>query len=210
MPAMELELSGPAGEPIDAAYMAATAEWIVEAGGPYMEWLYGGREAALRFVTECLASERSELWAGRVVTLREGGRVAGGYLAQSGKELAAGRRTDISALLRWDGGPSRDELRRRLAETRDLFLPVEADHCFLSKIGLLQAYRGAGHGARLLDAFIESAFKDGYDHLRLDVCSVHERARGLYESRGFVPVATRRCEPLGVSYTAMILSRQSA
>lgn len=48
------------------------------------------------------------------------------------------------------------------------------------------AMRGQGVGSRLLDAMVDYAREEGYDHVRLDVVDTNPRARQLYERQGFI------------------------
>jgi ribosomal protein S18 acetylase RimI-like enzyme len=191
-------------------HLPAIAEWVLDAGAPHLEWLYmGDRERALGIVRDLLASERSELWAGFATVLVEDGRAIGGYLALPGRELPDRRKADLTSLIRATPRENRAELRRRVELGDDLYLPVEPDHRFLSKIGLLAGHRGRGLGGALLDAFVAESWEQGYRHIRLDVARGDGRVVRLYESRGFEAVGSRSLEPLGVEYVAMILGRRA-
>ena len=178
------------------------AEWILDAGSPQLEWLYGDR--ARELVEAYLDSERSELWAGHVTALIDGDAVTGGYVALDGGEVARRRRADMTQLVKWTPPEERQELRRRLSH--DVYLPVDPSHRFLSKIGVLPAWRGRGLGGELLDAFMRESFERGYECVRLDVRR-GSVAHGLYERRGFRAIGARTLEPLGVEYVAMVLER---
>jgi ribosomal protein S18 acetylase RimI-like enzyme len=196
------------GAEADEHLRPALAEWILDAGNPHLEWLYlGDRERALRAIASSLASERSELWAGHVTALFDGGRPIGGFVALRGAELPDRRRADLLTLIRSTPREDRAEVRDRIALGKDLYLPVEPEHRFLSKIGVLADHRGRGFGGALLDAFIRSSWDEGDRTIRLDVRGDDERAVGLYRSRGFEPIASARLDALDVEYVAMILTR---
>ena len=68
--------------------------------------------------------------------------------------------------------------------------PVGAEHRKLAhraELGLavIKAYWSLGIGGALLDEAIGCARSVGYEQLELDVCAGNERARRLYERRGF-------------------------
>ena len=52
------------------------------------------------------------------------------------------------------------------------------------------AARGRGVGTLLLQAIANEAAQRGYAEVRLDVIDTNDRARALYERRGFRPVKT--------------------
>lgn len=58
------------------------------------------------------------------------------------------------------------------------------------------AARGRGVGSRLLEAIAQEAAERGYAEVRLDVVEGNDRARALYERRGFHAVGTQRLGPL--------------
>jgi ribosomal protein S18 acetylase RimI-like enzyme len=186
----------------EGAARRSAAEWILEAGSPHLEWLYLGDP--LRTVVSYLDVERSELWAGLVTALWDGDTVAGGYVAVDGAEVARRRRADTTQLVKWTPPDKRPELRRRL--WHDVYLPVDPEHRFLSKIGIRPAWRGRGLGGELLDAFVRESFDRGFAAVRLDVVR-GSVAHGLYERRGFCEIGARRLEPLDVEYVAMTLER---
>ena len=58
-------------------------------------------------------------------------------------------------------------------------------------IGLLKKYWGIGIGTAMFSEMIATAKKKGVLQLELDYIEGNERARGLYEKMGFVPVAEK-------------------
>jgi ribosomal protein S18 acetylase RimI-like enzyme len=189
----------------EGAARLSAAEWILDAGSPHLAWLYLG-DRALQTVVAYLDSERSELWAGHVTALVEDDAVIGGYVAVDGSELARRRRADTTQLVKWTPVDERPQLRRRLELSQDVYLPVDPGQRFLSKIGVLPAWRGRGLGGELLDAFVRESFERGFGSVRLDVRR-GSVAHGLYERRGFRELGARALEPLGVEYVAMTLER---
>ena len=63
-------------------------------------------------------------------------------------------------------------------------------------ISVTNEFRGKGIGTQLLDDLIKFAKNEGYQSLRLDVIDTNERARKLYELKGFKPVKTEHFEYL--------------
>ncbi len=84
-----------------------------------------------------------------------------------------------------------------------------ADEGEIANIAVLPAARGRGIGARLLDETVAAATEAGVSQLFLEVRTSNDAARGLYASRGFVPVGRRIAyyrEPLE---DALVLRRQA-
>ena len=182
---------------------AAYSRWILDAGNPYLGWFLGGPARALEIISEWRSRKSSELSLARATALLEGERVLGGYIALRGRDLARCRKADLLWLLKRCSAAERRDLSQRLENSRELFAPVPAEHCYLSKIGLLPEYRGQGFGSFLLDAFISASVEKGYDTLRLDVCADNQAAIRLYRRRGFEVIGEAELAPLGVWYLAM-------
>jgi len=69
----------------------------------------------------------------------------------------------------------------------------------IANIAVCRRARGMGIGARLLDESMAFAAQQGIASVYLEVRVSNSSARGLYESRGFLPVGRRRAyyrEPL--------------
>jgi [ribosomal protein S18]-alanine N-acetyltransferase len=69
----------------------------------------------------------------------------------------------------------------------------------IANIAVCRSARGRGVGARLLDEALAHATQQGIASVYLEVRVSNNPARGLYESRGFLPVGRRRAyyrEPL--------------
>jgi ribosomal protein S18 acetylase RimI-like enzyme len=191
------------------ALVPGLPDWILDAGNPYLEWFLGGRERARTTVLDWLGEETSELAARWVTIAYDRDRAIGGFVALPGRDVARARRADLLWLLKATSGSDRDAIRRRLQESRELFLPVEESHRYLSKIGLVREYRGHGHGGELLDAFLRYSFDAEYEHVRLDVFAGNQRAVRLFGERGFVVIGEREIGALAAPYLAMTLARSS-
>ena len=207
MPDGTLELQRLGGE-VGERHFPVLAEWILDAGNPHLQWLsLDDRGHALGVIAASLASVRSELWAGHVTALIEGGEAIGGFVALPSDDLPDRRKADLTQLIRATDREQRAELRRRVELGKTAYLPVEPRQLFLSKFGLLASHRGRGLGSSLLDAFIASAWLEGFNTIRLDVNRANTPAVRLYESRGFRPIGRTTLAVVGVEYLAMILER---
>lgn len=192
-------------ERADFAVLAPqVASLMHEAGNPFLDWFYEGAPKALAAVRRSLERSASELAASRVTVLTVGDRLTGMYVALGGTELSRCRKADTLAILAQAASPeSRSSLLTRLASVRELFVPVEADEFYLSKIGVVADLRGLGHGRRLLEAYLAVGRRKGFERFRLDVSSDNDGAVALYRSRGFEADAER--DVCGLHYLAMTL-----
>ncbi len=66
----------------------------------------------------------------------------------------------------------------------------------LDGISVSSGFQGNGIGTKLLDELTKFAADEGYKSIRLDVIDTNERARKLYERKGFIPVKTEHFEYL--------------
>ncbi|MBW3557934.1 MAG: GNAT family N-acetyltransferase [Actinobacteria bacterium] len=186
-----------------AAPSAITPElisWVHEAANPYFDWVFGDPSTARAAVTAWLARPTSEIAAARVRPHMVHGEVVGGHVALSGVELAVARKADAAAMLKVPG--DRAALLHRLAVVRDLFAPVESDEWYLSKLGVLPAFRGRGLGGTILDDYLAAGAALGFHRYRLDVCADNP-AVTLYERVGFAVVSKATSETAGMTYLAM-------
>ncbi len=62
----------------------------------------------------------------------------------------------------------------------------------LERIAVSQAYRGEGIGGKLLDALLLGVKGLGAERMLLEVRASNEKAKRLYESRGFSPFHIRK------------------
>jgi len=184
-------------------FVPAVLPWVHEAGNPYFDWFFGGADAARSVLRALMRSESSEVAIARACVLLEGRRAIGGFIALSGADLARARMTDTLGALKEVGVEERAGLAERIAAARDLFLPVEHDDFYLSKMGLVPERRGTGLGRVIVDEFLKCGAAAGFRRFALDVCADNLPAARLYRSAGFRLV--RRSECAGMRYLGMIL-----
>jgi putative acetyltransferase len=60
--------------------------------------------------------------------------------------------------------------------------------CELKRLWLLPAYRGRGHGLRMLRQLLDFAIAAGYQRVRLDTAPEMKAANQLYQHLGFYPI----------------------
>jgi ribosomal protein S18 acetylase RimI-like enzyme len=77
---------------------------------------------------------------------------------------------------------------------------VENRRFLMDGIFVAPEARSQGIGSRLLEAIADEARRRGYREVRLDVVEGNERARALYERRGFYPVEVQRMGWLGAVF----------
>jgi ribosomal protein S18 acetylase RimI-like enzyme len=186
------------------------ASWVLEAGSPYYEWFFGGRERAEAAVAEWVGRPSSEVWAGRATLVLEGEEAVGGYIAVAGRELADCRAADALAAVRAAGrAGGREEvsaLRRRLEAAQELFPAPEPDELYLSKMAVFAAWRGTGRGRPLVEEYLAEGRERGFRRFKLDVWAGNRAAVRLYESLGFERVHESPGPEPGLDYVQMAAS----
>ncbi len=85
-----------------------------------------------------------------------------------------------------------------------------ADEGEIANIAVQPTVRGAGVGGILLDDAITASVMDGIAQLFLEVRTSNDAARGLYASRGFVPVGRRRAYYRDPLEDALVMRRDLA
>ncbi|MGI8886642.1 MAG: GNAT family N-acetyltransferase [Gaiellaceae bacterium] len=180
------------------------ARWAYEAGSPLDEWRFGDESRALDLLTTWIFRSSSEVAYGRWQVAFDGDAPKGAYVAMPEPDLVAARRADLLALVTLADGVA--DLRERLAEIRDLFIPVEAADFYLSRIVVESDARGRGLGAQLLAAVIATAICIGATAVRADVSAGNEAAIALYRSLGFNIAPERISKRAGISYRAVKLA----
>ena len=185
------------------AWIPDLAPWVYGAGNPYFDWFFGGSDIARRVVEAMMRKHSSEFALRWVTALFEGGRPIGGFVALPGGELAASRAADMITALAEVGTAERPRLAARLREARRLFLPVDSDCFYVSKLGVVPEYRGGGLGRALFGASLVRGRAAGFSRFRVDVSIGNIRGIRHYESFGFRSIGRRAVGEIG--YLAMIL-----
>jgi ribosomal protein S18 acetylase RimI-like enzyme len=193
----------PLGELVDDESSLVTAgELIHEAGVPYVDWFFGSARAAQAAIARWIERPSSELAAERIRVVVEGNQVAGLFLAIGGADLKVARTTDTVAALK-EAGDRRDEMHQRIATADQLFLPVEPEWFYLSRLAVVPHARRRGLGRNLAEEYLAAGAADGFDRFCLDVSADNEIAVRLYGSFGFEVKGERHAA--GMRYLRMAL-----
>jgi ribosomal protein S18 acetylase RimI-like enzyme len=177
--------------------------WVHEAGNPYFDWLLGSPHATRAVVEAMMRQESSEIAIRRACVLLQGERPIGGYIALGGRELPACRQTDLLTMMKELDHEAMTTFRARLAESKQLFPPVDPDDFYLSKIGLLPEWRGRGLGHLLMREYLANGASAGFTSFRLDASADNGPAVHLYQRSGFE--IAKRTDGVAMSYLAMRL-----
>ena len=185
------------------AVLPGVVALVHEAGNPYLDWLFGGRERASGAIAAWMLRPDSELSIDRVRIALVGDELAGTYISLAGSELRTCRQADALALIAETGQSqaARAALVERLTASKELFPPVRPDDFYLSKIGVVGKHRRKGLGRALTHEFLAAGREAGCRQFRLDVAADNEPAVRLYRSLGFHTESKR--EAAGLRYLAM-------
>jgi ribosomal protein S18 acetylase RimI-like enzyme len=104
--------------------------------------------------------------------------------------FAGGSTDDLRAVYGPIGGRWRTRVLQLLGNDGD------TERFLLDGLCVSDSVRGQGVGTALLEAIVEEGRRRGYGAVRLDVVDTNERARALYERRGFVVDRTEAIGPL--------------
>jgi ribosomal protein S18 acetylase RimI-like enzyme len=181
--------------------------WIMEAGNPYYNALFGDAGATLSYLQKWVCRASSEVSILRVEFLvsdsTSDSEFAGGFIALSGGDLRKARRADGVALLTSIAAQDRAALAQRLNNLSDLMAPVGDDEYYLSKVGLAQQFRGKGLARKLVGRYIEEGARLGYSRYRLDVSADNEAAVRCYRSAGFEIARSGQSQDGALKYYSM-------
>jgi GNAT superfamily N-acetyltransferase len=200
-------LSSALHEDTDPELVSTVVSLIEEAGEPYSAWFFGGRAKARADLGKWLLRPSSEVSATRVELVHEDPRsLAGLFIGVPGAELESCRKSDLLvAVASAHDAEARNTLAARIRQTSDLFLEVEPDEYYLSKMAVVRERRGRGLGRLILDAFLAKGERHGYTRFSLDVAAENTPAVKLYASAGFREQGAR--ERAGMRYLRMTFNQ---
>ena len=185
-------------------YISKVLPWIHEAGNPYFDWVFGGREAALRTIASWMRRASSEISISRMSLLLEGDRSVGGFIALGGAELALCRKADTRALLKEANSQRRSDLIARMESVRGLFPRVASDEFYLSKMAVAPDFRRTGLGRRMVSEYLSVGRAAGFRRFKLDLWAENRGALRLCESLGFKVVQESVSVELDVKYFSLV------
>ena len=178
--------------------------WVHQAGRPYYDVFLEGTDTG-EILEQWLNRRSSELSLRRTRLAVADDRIAGGYIALAGSELAGCRQADLLDLARTMNDHSYSDLRARMDDLNNLFAPVEAHDFYLSKLGVLPGMEDRELELPLIDDCINRARHGGFGRVRIDV-SEQDETLGLYETYGFEPIYRGRSSESGLCYLSMVLA----
>jgi ribosomal protein S18 acetylase RimI-like enzyme len=190
-------------------FLDAALPGVHDAGRPYVDWFFGGPAEARAALRSWMARPSSEVFVGRAVLLVADDAVLGGLIALSGAELARCRQADTVAAISLAGPAGRSNVIERVKLSRELFAPVVDDAWYLSKIWVSPEAQGAGHGAALLQHYLDIGTRDGFTRFQLDVWSGNDAAIRLYRRFGFETIQESSSERAAMSYISMVAEPKS-
>ena len=155
------------------------AELYWEAFGSKLGRTLGPRNKALTYISLVLSKDHA------ICAHNSQGELLGvaGFKTAQGA-LVDGSMSEMASVYGWIGALC------RIAILALLERDVENVRFLMDGIFVDPAARGEGVGSRLLEAIVQEAAARGYGEVRLDVIDGNERARALYERRGFEAIST--------------------
>lgn len=159
--------------------------WILEAGNPYYDVLFGGAASTLTNLQKWTSRDSSEVSIRRADFLMSDSGMVGGFIALGGRTLRNARRADSVALLTSVAPVDRPALALRLKNLSALMALVGDDEYYLSKLGVARQFRGRGLAHVLVARYLGEGARLGYSRFRLDVHAENEAAIRCYRSAGF-------------------------
>jgi len=183
---------------------SAVARVCLLAGGGAFEFLYGGLRAqtdAESLLTGLCALDNSPYSYRRFTMAECDGEVVGGINAVSMNDLKEADLTVLPALKNELGLRMFAILRYSFRRIR-LGLRMQGQHpptdsLILANVAVFPGHTGQGIGAKLVQHVLDRAVADGYPSVCLVVWDTNDRARTLYERKGFKRVDSAPFKPLG-------------
>jgi ribosomal protein S18 acetylase RimI-like enzyme len=179
--------------------------WISEAGNPYYDWLFGGRDATTNVLKSWLRRSSSEVSVSRAQFLFCDSEIAGGFIALDGLQLRNARKADTASLLNLIPLQERLTLMSRLFDSKVLFPPIGDDEFYLSKMGLNAPFRGRRLGQILTERYLMEGKARGFVRYRLDVHAENEPAIRCYRHFGFKVANQSESTDGQLRYFSMVL-----
>lgn len=179
------------------------AEGVHAAGNPFFDWIFGGAEEAGAAMRGWVRRPTSEVYAGRARLLFDGGVLAGGLIGLSGAQCKAARMADAAALLARARAEARPAVLARLARTKGLFVALEDDDWYVSKLWVSRALRGRAKGYALqLARAALSPPGPGYRRRLAEAWAGNAPALRIYEHIGCT-IAQRTSGPDGMDFVVI-------
>ncbi len=188
--------------------VAEAIPWIHEAGNPYYDWFFGSNKNASKVLNLWINRSSSEISIQKVRFIICENIISGGYIALSGKQLKHCRKSDTLELLKNIKGEKRSELMQRLSTASKLFLPVDDNEYYLSKMGINVKWRGKGLGKILIEQYLEEGELQNFQRYRLDVYAGNSVAVHCYARYGFEIDTKLESEDGSMAYYSMKYERR--
>lgn len=159
---------------VEPHHRAAAARLYWAAFGSKLGRVLGPEPDALRFIRRVMDETHA------LSAVSGDGQLAGvlGFRTHRGSFVGGGLQ-DLAAVYGGWGGLW------RLAALSILAFDSERRAMAIDGLAVAEGQRGAGIGARLIEAACHEALSRGFTHLRLDVVDENLRARALYDRLGF-------------------------
>ena len=177
--------------------------WVRESGRPYYDAFFDGVDTD-EIIDRWLRRRSSELSLRRTRLAVADDRIAGGYIALPGSEVAGCRQADLLDLARSIDDHSYSDLRDRMRGFSDLFAPVDTHDFYLSKIGTRPEIDDRELEIPLMEDCLSRAEHGGFGRVRIDVPEDDEDSRGFYETYGFRPIHRGKDDQGRLCYLSMV------
>jgi ribosomal protein S18 acetylase RimI-like enzyme len=168
-----------------AHHAAILSQLVYDTGADHFNWLFNGREEALRNLSAWVCRPSSQFTGLHATLALEGNTAVGAFLALPGQEVNARQMADFLALTKGTKARDRADLQARLKQLKSIETPADSGDFYIRTIAVVAHRRGLGLGSRVLQECLDAGSRSGFRRFRLDVRTDNLPALRLYASFGF-------------------------
>ena len=127
-------------------------------------------------------------------------RIAGGFVAMPGREVALARESDILDLVRHSDPRDWRKLRERVQDLYPLFGPIRPGDFYISRLSGLPSLKERGYDEVIVEEALNRARQHHVDRVRIDVDEANQRLCSICTAYGFETIDRGRVPNSTVTY----------